>query len=47
MTLSRDGDGTNPEMLHMGIPDIGGAAVEHGRCPGEDVETMVAPIEAG
>lgn len=47
VSFAADGDGTIVEMLHLGIPDVVGAAVEHGRGLAEEIETLAALVETG
>ncbi len=45
VTFSTDGDGTLVEVRHLGIPDDGVSAIEHGRGLGEELETLAALLE--
>jgi uncharacterized protein YndB with AHSA1/START domain len=47
VTFVADGGGTLLDVLHLGIPDDGGSAVEHGRGLAEEVETLARLVETG
>ena len=45
VTFTPDGDGTIVVVCHLGIPDDGVSAVEHGRGLGEELDTLAALVE--
>ena len=45
VTFTPDGDGTIVEVEHCGIPDDGGANIEHGRGLGEELTHLAQLVE--
>lgn len=45
VTFTADGNGTMLEVRHLGIPDDGASAREHGRGLGEELETLAQLVE--
>ena len=46
VTFATDGDGTTVELRHLGIPDDGASAVEHGKALAEEFEYLARLVEA-
>jgi uncharacterized protein YndB with AHSA1/START domain len=46
VTFAADGDGTTVELRHLGIPDDGVSAVEHGKALAEEFKYLARLVEA-